>query len=590
MTFLKMAKDTSGDNSIFRSFDPVPFNGTAFDWFCKTLWRFRSFYFESMLATIMANILTLAGVFFTMNVYNRIVPNQAYASLWALAIGTALAIVFEFLMRWLKARLVDLGGKKVDLAINSILLREIMSIRLEHRPPSIGIFASSMRDFDSLREFFSSTSMILVADLPFVLMFVALIWLLGGSIVAIPIGTITILIVVGLLAQPALTGAIRQNMKEAGDRQSVLVETLLNLEVIKAHNEKNYLQNRWEIANLASAESYKKTKSVTNFISGLTMMLQQLTSVGVVVLGVYLIHANSLTLGALIAVVILSGRAIAPLSNFMSLASRYQQAKSALETLDALMKRPRDEDLTRTYLCPSSFKGSLQAINISYAYPGAENLQALQNISIDIQPEERLAFLGVVGSGKSTLVRLLSGLYTPTAGSIKIDGLDIQQVSPNSFRSQIGYLGQDPQLFMGTLRQNLVLSSSDIDDQKIIDVFNSLGIYGLIANHSRGLDMLLTEAGGGISGGQRQLIGLARLMLRDPVYVFLDEPTSHMDLETESRIIAVLQKWLKNRTVLISTHRHQLLELVDRVVVMDYGKIVTDTSKEALLKRVYGTK
>jgi ATP-binding cassette subfamily C protein LapB len=575
---------TKAPSNAFR-LDPL--KGDAFSWFWGILWRFRSFYFESMLATVIANVLTLASIFFTMNVYNRIVPNYAYASLWALAIGTMLAIIFEFLMRWLKARLVDLGGKKADLAINATLLREIMAIRLEHRPASIGIFASSMRDFDSLRDFFSSASLVLVADLPFTLMFLVLIWLVGGPIVWIPLLTICILVFVGLLVQPALTRATRLNMREAGDRQSVLVEALLNLEVLKAHNEKNYLQQRWDIANLASAESYKKTRSITNFMTGFTMMLQQLTTVGVLVCGVYLIHANSLTLGALIAVVMLSGRAIAPLANVMSLASRYQQAASALETLDGLMRRPRDEDSTIRYISPENFEGKLEALDISFTYPYAQTLPAIQNVSININPGERLALLGGIGCGKSTLLRLMSGLYLPLSGSVRIDGVDLRQINPETLRSRIGYLGQDPQLFMGTLRANLILSSQNISDSKILDVLKELGIYEFVAAHPRGLDMQLTEAGGGLSGGQRQLLGLARLMLRDPVYVFMDEPTSHMDPQTEAMVIALMQKWLKSKTVLISTHRYQLLEWVSRVVVIDHGKAVSDTSKEDLLKKIF---
>lgn len=565
-----------------------PFKGEAFNWFWGTLWRFRKFYFESMLATILANILTLATIFFTMNVYNRVVPTSAYASLWTLAIGTSLAIVFEFLMRWLKARMVDLGGKKADLAINATLLREIMTIRLEHRPNSIGVFASSMRDFDALRDFFSSASLVLLADLPFIFMFLGIIWLIGGPIVIVPLIAVPILILVGVLSQPALTKAIRQNMKEAGDRQSVLVESILNLESLKAHNEQRYLQRRWEAANLASADSYKATRAVTNLITGLTAMLQQLTTVGVIVVGVYLIHNNNLTLGALIACVMLASRAIAPLGSIMSLAARYQQAVNALEILEGLMKRPRDQDNEMQYIVPDHLSGALQTKELEFAYPSAPGQPVLRRISLDVKPGERVALVGTVGSGKSTLLRLMSGLYTPLGGSVLIDGVDIRQIDPTAFRDTIGYVGQDTQLFMGTLRQNLVLSSHTISDQKILDVLKSLGLYELVASSSRGLDMLLTEAGGGLSGGQRQLLSIARMMLRNPVYVFMDEPTAHMDAQTEVRVIKVLQEWCKGRTVILSSHRTQLLALVNRVVMLDRGAVFMDTDRDDFLRKMSG--
>src|SRR5574343_86857 len=433
----------------------APMHGQAFQWFWGTLWRFRHFYVESMVATVLANILTLASVFFTMNVYDRVVPTQAYASLWTLAIGTAVAAVLEFVMRWLKAKLVDLGGKKADLAINATLLREIMAIRLEHRPQSVGIFASSMRDFESLRDFFSSSSLVLLADMPFGILFLALIAMVGGHLVWVPLLAVPVLIAVGLAAQRPLMKAMRENMKESGDKQSVLVEAVLNMEILKAHNAENYRQRRWELSNLAGAESYKSIRSLTNLIMGLTTTMQQLVTVAMVVVGVYLIHANQLTLGGLIASVILSGRAISPLDSVMSLAARYQQAKTSLETLD-------------------------------FAYPGEHKIPVIRKVSWRIRPGQKVAMLGRVGSGKSTLLRLMSGLYAPSAGNVRLDGVDLQQLEPSEVRSKIGYVGQDPQLFMCTLRDNLVLSDSWISNQRIHEV--------LVADPAVGQHQVVTQS------------------------------------------------------------------------------------------------
>lgn len=564
----------------------VPPDNNAFRWFWSTLWRFRTYYFESMLANVVANFLTIAVVFFAMNVYDRVVPTQAYTSLWTLAIGTMIAVMLEFLMRWFKASLVDIGGKKTDLAINAALLREILSIRLEHRPQSIGIFSSAMRDFEALRDFFSSASLVLISDLPFILMFLALIWMIAGPLVWVPAAIIPVLVIVGLLAQYPLMRAMRSNMRESGDKQSVLVESLLNLELIKSHRAEEYLQQRWDHSNHAAAMAYKKARSLTNMMLGLTTMLQQLATIGMIVIGVYMIGDNLLTLGGLIASVILAGRAISPLGNVMGLAARYQQAAASLETLEQLMQRPRDRQRDRHYVRPASVNGGLSSVELEYAYPSEHKLPVIKRISLDLKPGTHMALLGRVGCGKSTLIRLMSGLYTPLGGHVLVDGVDLQQIDPSDLRDHIGYVGQDAQLFMGTVRDNLVLSNSSITDTAIIDVLKKLDLYQMVASHPKGLDMTLAEAGGGLSGGQRQLLAIARMMLRNPKFVFMDEPTSHMDQQSEKKVIDVLGEWLKGRTLLLATHRLQLLAWVDQIAVLEKGQILASGERDLMLKQL----
>jgi len=564
----------------------TPMKGAAFDWFWGTLWRFRHFYVESMLATVVANILALASVFFTMNVYDRVVPTQAYASLWTLAIGTLVAAVLEYVMRWLKARLVDLGGKRADLAINATLLREIMSIRLEHRPQSIGIFSSSMKDFEALRDFFSSASLVVLADLPFVVVFVLLIAVVGGPLAWVPALAVPVVVLLAWWVQKPLMVAMRENMKESGDKQSVLVEAVLNLELLKAHNAEGYLQRRWEQSNLAGADSYRKIRSLSNAVTGFIATLSQVTTVIMVVWGVYLIHANQLTLGGLIACVILMGRAISPLGSVMGLASRFQQARTALETLDGLIKRPRDREVGKRYVVPDQVQGRIDAMDLEFAYPGESPVPVIRRLNLAVDAGSHIGLLGRVGSGKSTLIRLLAGLYDPLGGSVRVDGIDMRQLDPAELRTRIGYVSQDPQLFMGTLRENLILSDSWISDAKIVQVLQTLDIYNMVAAHPKGLDMPLTEAGGGLSGGQRQLVSLARLMLRDPAIVFMDEPTANMDQNTEARVIAVLGPWLQGRTLVLSTHRTQLLEWVDRIAVIDAGQCVLEGPKAEMIDKL----
>ena len=564
----------------------VPYQGEALAWFWGTVWRHKGFYVEAMLAAAVANVLTLAAVFFAMTVYDKVVPSQAYTSLWALAIGTTLAIVLEFGIRWLKARLVDLAGRKADLSLNATLLREIMAIRLEHRPQSIGIFASSMRDFESLRDFMSSASMVMLVDMPFILLFVALIGVIGGPLAWIAVLAVPVLVIVGVWAQRPLMRAMRENMKESGDKQSVLVESLLNLEMLKAHNAESYLQRRWEKANLATSDSYKKIRSLSNLMLGLTASLQQLVTVAMVVYGVYLIGDNLLTLGGLIACVILAGRAISPLGSVMSLATRYQQARSSLDTLDALMKRPRDRDGSRRYVVPTHIAGVLQAQALEFAYPAEQPIPVIRQLSLRLDAGQHLALLGKIGSGKSTLLRLLAGLYTPQSGQVRIDGIDLQQIEPAELRSRIGYVGQEAQLFLGTLRDNLVLSDSWISDVRVHEVLQQLDLDSLVAHHPRGLDMPLTEAGGGLSGGQRQMLSVARLMLRDPDLVFLDEPTSMMDQASEARVIEVLGRWLEGRTLVLCTHRLQLLAWVDRIALIEQGRLVVEGPRDEMVQKL----
>jgi len=410
--------------------------------------------------------------------------------------------------------------------------------------------------------------------------------MVAGPLAWVPALAVPILVIQGLWAQKPLMTAMRANMKEAGDKQSVLVESVLNLELLKAHNAESYLQRRWEASNKAGSDSYKEIRSITNWIMGCTTAVTQLVTVVMVVAGVYMIHANLLTQGGLIASVILAGRALGPLGGVMSLASRYQQASSSLETLDGLMKRPRDRVAGRSYLIPESIKGGLEAQAIEFGYPGEHAIPVIKRLSMKVEPGQHVALLGRVGSGKSTLLRLMAGLYTPLGGSVRLDGVEMQQIEPAEVRSCIGYVGQDPQLFMGTLRENMVLSEAWISDAKVIDVLKSLNLYDMVAAHPRGLDMPITEAGGGLSGGQRQLLSIARMMLRDPQLVFMDEPTANMDGNTEAHVIGVLKEWLKGRTLLMSTHRPQLLEWADVVAVVEAGQCVMIGPKQEMIEKL----
>lgn len=416
--------------------------------------------------------------------------------------------------------------------------------------------------------------------------FVALIAVVGGPLAWVPALAVPVVLLLAWWVQRPLMTAMRENMKEAGDKQSVLVEAVMNLELLKAQNAQSYLQRRWEQSNLAAADSYRQIRSLSNAVTGFISTLAQLTTLVMVVWGVYLIHANQLTLGGLIACVILLGRAISPLGSVMGLASRFQQARTALETLDGLIKRPRDREVGKRYVVTEQIHGKIEVMDLEFAYPGESRVPVMRRLNLSVQAGSRVALLGRVGSGKSTLIRLMAGLYDPLGGSVRIDGIDGRQLDPDELRARIGYVSQDPQLFMGTLRENLLLSDSWISDAKIVQVLQALDLYNMVAAHPKGLDMPLTEAGGGLSGGQRQLLTLARLMLRDPVIVFMDEPTANMDQSTEIRVIAVLGQWLQGRTLVLSTHRTQLLEWVDRIAVIDSGQCLLEGPRGEMIEKL----
>lgn len=564
----------------------VPMGDSPLHWFWGTLWRFKGFYIESMLATIVANLLTLASVFFSMNVYDRVIPTQAYHTLWTLAIGTSVAVLMEFFLRWMKARLIDIGGKRADLTISATLFREMMTISLEHRPASVGSFTNAMRDFDQLRDFISSSTLVTLTDLPFALMFIVIIALIAGPLAWVPAVAVPLIIILGMLVQIPLARYMSENMKESAERQSVLVESLVNLETVKANNAEHFLQKRWDEAHILGADTYQNIRSLTNLMMGLMASMGQVVNIAMIVWGVYLIHDNKMTMGALIASVILAGRVVGPLGSVMGLAVRYQHAKMSLKTLDGLVKRPRDRAVGRNYLSPNSVQGFLRAEYLAFAYPGEVKIPVVNGLSLSLQPGQKLALLGRVGSGKSTLQRLLAGFYTPESGAVYLDDIEIKQIDPAVLRRHIGYLGQETQLFFGTLRENLVLGDAWISDQHIFQVLQLLDLHHLVNQHPRGLDMTLSESGGGLSGGQRQLIAIARLMLRSPRVVLLDEPTSAMDPNTEARIIQVLGHWLSDKTLVLVTHRTQLLEWVDQIGVVDHGSMVAIGGKAEMLAKL----
>ena len=558
-------------------------------WLWQVLWRYKSFYFQAIVATLVVNVMSLVGSLYVMQVYDRVVPNRAYETLWALTIGAVLAIAFECIGRLVRSELTDAAGKKADLVISAALFRRVMAIDLSRKPISSGSYASNLRDFESVREFLSSGMFLALVDLPFVLLYVAVIFLFAGPLGWVTLTVMALIVLMGFAVQWPLAKATSDSMRASSMRQGLAVEAIEGLETLKSHNAAAWAQQQWEQANAETAKSSMKTKRLTNTVMSLTQMLVQLSSVAVVFWGVYLIHhenqSERITMGALIAAVILTGRAIAPLSQVAALMTRLHQTSVALKGIDAIVRQPSERDDKRTYVELPLPKGVLHTTDLNYRYT-KDGAMALENVNLFIDAGEKVAILGRIGSGKSTLLRTLAGLYPAQQGQVLIDGLNIGQIEPVELRQHVTLLGQSPRLFLGTLRSNLALAQTDQDEDKqsFELALKRFGLDAMVSAHPMGLDMHLGEDGAGLSGGQKQLLGLARFSLRNPRVVLLDEPTSGLDQGSERTALEALMQWGSDRTVVIVTHRPQVLEFVTRVIVMDKGRVVMDGPKAKVLE------
>ncbi|UBX47662.1 type I secretion system permease/ATPase [Providencia alcalifaciens] len=557
--------------------------------FWKVIWRYKKYYYQVIIASFVINLLALISSLYVMNVYDRVIPNQAYETLWVLTIGVVLAIGFEFLAKMLRSYLLDIAGKKADIVISAMLFHRVMGIRLDKRPASSGSYANNLRDFESIREFMTSASLLALVDLPFILLFIGVISMIGGYLALVPLTIIPIVVIAGIVIQKPLAKGINASMKETSQRQGLAVESIEGIETLKLNNAVNWAQQRWEILTEKTAFSSIAVRNLTNFMVNFSAAMQQLNTVGLVCVGTYLIHANDvnsrITMGALIASVILSGRALAPLGQIAGLATRFQSARMALAGVRNIFSRPIEREDHKKYISPTAVHGALRLANVTYQY-SKDGQPALNNINLEIKAGEKVAILGKIGGGKSTLLKLLTGLYEQQQGNISLDDLDIRQIDPIFLRSKVGMLTQKPRLFFGTLRENLDLARLDgySSDDDLVRALKRFQLDKIIRQHPAGLDMPLGEDGLGLSGGQKQMVALAQLTLHNPNVVLLDEPTTGIDVDTEKLVLDALETWTKDKTLIVVTHKLPILRLVDRIIVMDEGKILIDGPKQKVLK------
>jgi ATP-binding cassette, subfamily C, bacterial LapB len=552
-------------------------------WFWGTLAQAWPIYGEVMLAAVLINLFALAAPLFIMNVYDRVVPNNAIETLWVLAVGVVTVFVFDFLLRNLRGYFVDSAGRIADVKLASRIFEQVLGIRMAARPPSAGAFANNLREFESLRDFFTSATLVALVDLPFVLLFIGVVWLIGGPIAVVPAVAVPLMLGVGLLLQLPLNKVVRRTFRDTAQKHGVLVETINGLETIKSVGAEGRTQRSWEQFVSAIAGSAMRARFLAALGVNFSALAQNLVAVGVVIYGVYRIGDGDMTVGALVACTIITGRAMAPLAQVAGILTRYHQARAAFDALDQVMALPNERPAHARFLHRPEVQGMIAFQNVSFTYPDQKQ-PALDRVSFTVRPGERVGLIGRIGSGKSTVERLVLGLYEPDQGAVMIDGTDLRQIDPADVRRNVGCVLQDVFLFRGTIRENIALGAPFVDDQAVLRAARIAGVDDFVARHPQGFDLEVGERGERLSGGQRQAVAVARALLLDPPILVLDEPTSAMDNDAENRLKQRLAETLEGKTLLLVTHRASLLSLVERLIVLDGGRLLADGPKEDVLK------
>lgn len=556
-------------------------------WFGAALAANRWSYVQVVLAAVLANVLGLATSVFIMAVYDRVLPNEAVESLIALTSGVALALLFDFAVKTLRAGFIDRAGERADRMVGRRIFDQVVDLRMSARGGSTGALASTLRDFEVLRDFFTSATLVAIVDLPFAALFIGVIFLVGGPLALIPALVVPLVLAVGLAVQPFLRRQAGDKLAEGQGKQAVLVETLAGIETVKTTGAAPAMRARWEEAVARQSHHGARARALTQFAMNVTGFAQQGAQVLIVFCGVFLVTGGSVSMGALIASVILTGRALAPLAQLSQTLARLSEARAAYRTLDRLMRGARDRPPGRRWLDRPRLDGAIRFEDVRFAYPG-QGGQALAGVSFSIGAGERVAILGRAGSGKSTLARLILGLYAPDRGRVRIDGTDIAQIDPGDLRRNIGTVLQDVWLFSGTVRDNIAIGHPRASDADILRAARVAGADGFIAAHPEGYEHRLAERGEGLSGGQKQAIALARALVGRPPVLLFDEPTSAMDVETEAAVIARLRREAEGRTLVLVTHRPALIGLADRVIVLDAGRVAFDGPPQVLMERAGG--
>lgn len=551
-------------------------------WFRDTLKLSRWLYADAMLASLLINLLGMLVPLFVMQTYDRVVPNQATSTLWVLTIGLLIGTGFDLLLRILRANLLDSAGKKTDIVLSATLFERITGMSLKARPVTIGGFAQSIHDFQGLREFLTAVTLTSLIDLPFSLLMLLVIGLLGGWLVVIPVLAFPIAALFAYLIQVRLRDTVQRSLALGAERQALLIETLSGLETLKACGAESERQHRWEHTHGALTRLDSHARFLSALATNGTLFMQQFAGLAMIVSGVYSIIAGDLSVGALVACYMLNSRVLSPLGQIAGLITRYQQARLTMKSTDALMGLPQEREAGQRPLEQQSLKGNLDMRQVDFRYPGQTG-PALNKVSLRLAAGEKVGIIGRSGSGKSTLARLILGFYAPDEGQLLLDGLDLRQTDIGDLRQQIGYVSHDLPLLAGSLRDNLTLGARHVSDERMLEVAELTGVAELARQHPQGYDRPVGERGQLLSSGQRQTVLLARALLLDPPLLVLDEPTSALDNSSEEQLRQRLATWSANKTLILITHRSSMLALVDRLVVLDNGQVVADGPKDTVI-------
>lgn len=552
-------------------------------WFWDTLLANRNIYGWALLATVMSNLFAAVIPFYTMSVYDRVIPNNALESLWVLTAAVGLVIVFDLVIKLLRSYLLESAARKADIAMSAHVFAHALRLRAAQRPASGGVLANIVRDFESVREFVTSSTLTVLGDLPFMLFFLVLIALVGNWLVLVPALIIPLTIGVSVLIRRPLTRLLGASMQESAQRTAHLFETMHGVDTLKCLGAEAWARRKWEMLTVKISENAVQMREWTAFGSYASLLLTSVATVLIVMFGALLIAEGQLTMGQLIAVSMLAARAITPATQIAALVVRYEQTRQALQALDKVMESPTDEAGDSLHL--PRLQGRLDFRDVHFAYPASPPL--LKGLSLSIRPGEKVGFIGRIGSGKSTLCRLLLNLYAPDQGAVLVDGLSVGQLEPQSLRRQVGYVPQDVVLFHGDIRENILLGNSQASDAQLLEALRMSCLDETLAQMPNGLGTQVGERGERLSGGQRQAVSIARALVQQPRLLLLDEPSSMMDPGTEARLIENLHS-LKDTTLLLVTHRMAMLPLVDRLVVLDQGRVVLDGPRADVLRKLQG--
>jgi len=567
-----------------RDFD-VHISDTQEHWLWDTIRESAPIYRDVIIASILVNIFALVSPLLVMNIYDKIVPNLAFESLWVLAIGASLAYIFDFILKQLRSYLIDVAGKKIDIQTSSKLYAKVVGISLEKKAPSVGGMAKQIGEFESVRDFLSSATITALVDLPFSILFVFIIYLVAGDLAIFSVLATVLILGYAFLVQPKLRAAIEESNKFSGLRHGHLVESLSSLESIKANGAEGIVQSAWQQMLGHTSNWQLKTKVITNSVANFSSFIVQMVVVGVIILGVYRVSDGLISMGGIIAAVMLSSRAVGPMAKIASLMTRYNQTVSSLRQLDGIMNQESEFENKGHLPSRAKLEGHIVLEHVNFNYPDIEK-PAIYPLSLKVSPGEKIAIIGRNGSGKTTLAKLVLGLFQPKLGSIRYDGMHQGQLHPSDLRRNIGYLPQDIVLFHGSIKDNILFGTKQVTEYQLMRAVQLSGVNLFTDMESQGLELQVGEGGLSLSRGQRQAVALARAILNDPQMLLLDEPTASLDARAEKLFIKSMKQTAENRTLLLITHKMHLLELVDRIIVLDNGRLVADGAKEVILEQL----